>query len=429
MNKYTDQKQLLDFIKKHDPSSFEFTSELKPLYATTDYDFYKQSNTIKRRLFENCEFEGINFSNLGFEDCRFRKCTFKNTNGFFLNFYNCEFEHTSFINFELIHTFSINLLFKNCSFRSFDLEESDLINAQFVDCGDIKKINFGCDVENVTFLNCNLMDGMIGGPSNFDNNEEVIDYHFDKCKFEFFTFINSYLNNSHFISCNYYQVNFNNCELSNKTFNSNKLQSDKGFCNIDLQTIIQSETLNYKILSNIFGITTADIQKTIRENIIRSEYHSVFISYSIKDEWFALSLNNILHKNGIKTFLWSKDAPGGKFLHSIMRTNIRKFDKVLFIASENSIKSKACQFELSEGRKKQEKLWKEIYFPIHIDNYIFELEKENIRPVEFQDEYWKNISEILLVNSLDFSHFNQSNIKTNNFEKAIIKIIETLKKQ
>jgi len=134
-----------------------------------------------------------------------------------------------------------------------------------------------------------------------------------------------------------------------------------------------------------------------------SDYSSLFISYSFKDKSFVIKLNEVLCENGVNTFLWEKDAPYGESLEDIMFENVHKYDRVLFVASENSLKSQACQYELSQAREKQDKLWKTVLFPIHIDNFLFELRKESVRPIEKAEEYWMNISELRRINSLDFT--------------------------
>jgi hypothetical protein len=138
-------------------------------------------------------------------------------------------------------------------------------------------------------------------------------------------------------------------------------------------------------------------------------------------------LNDALNIKEIRTFLWEKDAPGGKMLDEIMTKGIHGYNKILFIASENSIKSKACQFELSEGRKKQEQLWKTIFFPIHIDNYLFKIEKRDIRPTVMADEYWENIQELKRINSIDMSKFNCEQLDLEEFQMLVEKLIEDLR--
>jgi hypothetical protein len=165
------------------------------------------------------------------------------------------------------------------------------------------------------------------------------------------------------------------------------------------------------------------------EKNTKSNTPSIFISYSFQDSLFANNLNNLLIDNNINTFLWEKNAPGGKPLKSIMLENISKFDRILFIASKNSIKSQACQFELTQGRIKQEKLWKTIFFPIHIDKFLFEVEKEQIRPRTKKDEFWENIEEIKMVNSIDFSEFSGKIFDSQKFEKKVEKLIADLEEK
>jgi hypothetical protein len=99
----------------------------------------------------------------------------------------------------------------------------------------------------------------------------------------------------------------------------------------------------------------------------------------------------------------------------------------LFIASEHSLKSKACHFELSEARGKQNKEWKDIFFPIHIDDYLFKLCKDDIRPKESREEYWKNVEEIKDFNSVDFIKF-RADFKDNTvFDEKVAQLAKDLK--
>ena len=124
-----------------------------------------------------------------------------------------------------------------------------------------------------------------------------------------------------------------------------------------------------------------------------------------------------------------KDAPPGQPLEDIMTSGIKVHDKVLFIASKDSLKSNACQFELSEGRKKQAETWENTIFPIHIDDFLFQVTKNQIRPIEQANEYWANIEEIKRVNSVDFSEFNKDRINIKKFKEAINKIVTALRLQ
>lgn len=156
-----------------------------------------------------------------------------------------------------------------------------------------------------------------------------------------------------------------------------------------------------------------------------SEFSSVFISYSFKDKLFVNRLNDSLVKNGVNTFLWEKDAPFGESLKNIMFENVHKYDRVLFVASANSLKSQACHYELTQAREKQDKLWQTILFPIHIDNFLFEVRKENVRPRDKADEYWLNICELREINSLDFTK-DSVFLDNDKFDEKINKLLINL---
>src|SRR5690606_13287225 len=160
--------------------------------------------------------------------------------------------------------------------------------------------------------------------------------------------------------------------------------------------------LSEDTLQKVFGINNRNIKQLIIDLTIQPQFHSVFISYSFKDAGIAKELRRLLTKNGIKTFLWENDAPGGKKLKRIMIDEIHSHDKFLFIASENSLKSEACHYEISEARTKYIKSWLNLFVPIHIDHFLFQVRKEDI-PNKFSKKYWQNIKELRETNSLDFT--------------------------
>ena len=126
--------------------------------------------------------------------------------------------------------------------------------------------------------------------------------------------------------------------------------------------------------------------------------------------------------------MWEKDAPPGKTLKKIMKENVKKYDRIIFIASINSIRSKACQFELTEGRIKQAELWTDVFFPVTIDNYLFAVEKFDIKPISNQEECWQNITELREINSMDFTPFINDEFNQEEYDSMIFKLVKELKK-
>ena len=80
-------------------------------------------------------------------------------------------------------------------------------------------------------------------------------------------------------------------------------------------------------------------------------------------------------------------------------------------------------------RKKQDNFWKTIFIPIHIDDFLFTIEKDTIRPKENREEYWKNIEDIREINSVDFIQYNKTDYDQNKSETQIEKLISTIKKR
>lgn len=282
----------------------------------------------------------------------------------------------------------------------FLFSDSSLSDLKFNYCGELLEFYFGGTLaSNVCFVNSAITH------SRFEPNllgEESLNYIFKDSVVTDCYFDNNDLRKSKFANCLLNKSIFANCILASLTFaETNKTENDE-FASIDPHTINQSDRINEEVLRNVFGITESDIKSFTLGLSNDVVLQSVFISYSFKDKIFAVKLNQSLRAKGVLTFLWEKDAPRGRPLKRIMMENVKKFDRLLFIASSNSIKIQACQFELSEGRKKQDINWTIILFPIHIDTFMFDLEKDDIKPRERMDEYWEKILELREIHSLDF---------------------------
>lgn len=393
----------------------------------------KQEFEIKNKTFEGYTFTK-EFVGLDFKRCKFIECKFENIWGFFMLFHKCSFENCEFKNsrFSHLEMYWDDLEFKKCLFRNVQWDEGALFNISFEECNLYGFSMLGMvPLSYVCFTKCSIENSQFQSliyykdPKEID--DEVEDLVFKNCEVEFSYFNGVDLRNSFFIDTGIYRSSFINCEFKTNTIRRTTDAKFTSYASIDFQSLIKSDVFDPNILKNYFKIQEPDIKNIIKNITSKIDFKTVFISYSFKDKAFANLLNTELNKRGIKTFIWEKDAPGGHTLEEIMSGNITKHDKVLFIASENSIKSKACQFELSEGRKKQEATWETIFFPIHIDNFLFSVKKDQIRPISKADEYWENIQELKRVNSMDFSKFSLPGFKQDELNDAVTNIIKELK--
>lgn len=419
----TSKEGLLKHLEKAD------SSKLKKNKPSLD----KQEFEIKRKTFEGYTFTK-DFMGLEFKNCKFIDCTFENIWGFFLIFQKCKFENCEFKNsrFSHLEMYWEELQFTKCLFRNVQWDEGALFNIWFEDCNFYGFSMLGMvPLSYVCFIKCTIENSQFQSliyykePSEID--EEVEDLIFQDCDIEFSYFNSVDLRNSFFIDTGIYKSSFLDCEFQINTITRTTEAKFPSYASIDFQSIIKSDSFDHSILEKYFNIHEPDIKNIIKGITSKIDFKTVFISYSFKDKSFANLLNAELNNRGIKTFIWEKDAPGGHTLEDIMSTNIKKHDKILFVASTNSIKSKACQFELSEGRKKQEASWETVFFPIHIDNFLFTVTKDKIRPVSKADEYWENIEELKRINSTDFIKFNGGDYEPAELNDAITNIIKELK--
>lgn len=397
----------------------------------------KKGSVVKRRVFKALQFHDFTLSG-HFVNCKFIDCSFKNVFGFFFYLKNCTFQNCDFSNSRFSHFENLlpdggweNVVFKRSAFNNVRFDEGDMYDTYFDDCTLIS-LSFSLeDSLNVTFFKCNIDQSFFYYTTSFNEtdiyDEEFFDLLFQDCKIEHSLFIGGDLRKSAFVNTSIYKAGFVDCKLSNGTIIETRLSKYPNYVSIDFQSILKSDDLDINILKTYFNIHSFDVKKIAASITTEINFKSLFISYSFKDKLFAQLLNDELSKSGLKTFLWAKDAPGGQLLEDIMVNNIKKHDKILFIASEHSIKSKACQFEMTEARKKQEATWaNDTFFVLHLDNYLFEVTKNKIRPIAKAEEFWENILELRRVNSRDFSIFNTSEIDKAKFSEAIRQIIAEL---
>ncbi|WP_222165868.1 toll/interleukin-1 receptor domain-containing protein [Edaphocola aurantiacus] len=416
---------VMEYIRKNAPGCIGVPK--------TGYDVRK--NRIVRKTFKNIKFTG-NLHDIEFRSVKFIDCEFAGIYGFFFALINCEFKKCSLRNSRFTHLeFDwLGNRFIDCYLRNVEFEEGSVATLLFIST-TLSHCNFtGFFLsENIRFYDCKIDETTFFPIKHYEENESVtrddeyIDWLFEGCLIDRSTFQEINFKNSRFINTVLYKSAFVDCILDNECFIVNKDLPYDSFASIDLQTILKSDELDNEILKRYFLINSKiNIKNLVSKMTEKINLHTVFISYSFKDSLIAKRINHDLKKEGIRTFMWEKDAPAGKPLEEIMTSGITAHDKLLFIASEHSIKSKACQFELTTARKKQEQSWENVFFPIKIDDYIFKVKKSQIRPIETADDYWKNIEEIKAINMLDFSPFQEEQYDKKAYNRLFKKIVEGL---
>jgi uncharacterized protein YjbI with pentapeptide repeats len=420
LNEIGNNKEFVEWIskvdKEYDLKHYENTN-----YRPADSMLYLNNLVLEKLKIRDKSFLNTEFKSCVFFNCNFTSSLFFSSTLIKCKFINCHFTWTNFVDVDL---FSCD--FNDCVIVGMEISDAVVKKTIFRNCTEVLDLRLRSGRErDFTFKSCYLHHLDIE-PIESKFSEK---FDFTDCMIKESSFDRIYLTESVFKDCNLSLNQFSSCSLSSGTFSDNNNIPGNEFNLIDIRTILNSNPLGEKILEDLFGIHNGEIKEYLIDLTSKIEFQSIFISYSFNDSSFAKTINEALQRRGIMTFLWENDSKAGKPLENIMSSGIKEKDRILFISSEHSLKSKACHFELTEGRKKQEITWGDVLFPIHIDNFLFEVKKNAIRPVEKQNEYWENITELKRLNSLSFVEFKDSNLRDEiKFEKQIFRLIEGLRK-
>jgi uncharacterized protein YjbI with pentapeptide repeats len=415
-----DNIEFLEWITKSD-SKFERKRFDKRYCRPLENTLYLNELKLKDIDIDDRHFECIEFKNCSFENCDFTSSFITHSRLENCSFKKCRFTWSKFLEVDLFYC-----KFEECIITGLELGDVEFKETLFIDCSEILDLLLrGQSNRSLSFKNCYL--------HFFDiepiDAQSVEKFEFIDCIIKESSFDRIDFSKSQFKDCDLSLIQFSSCTLNESTFSGFNQCPGNEFNLIDIRTILNSDHLSSNLLEKLFGIHNSEIKEYLLGLTSKIEFQSVFISYSFCDKAFAKRINDELKRKGIFTFLWEKDSPGGQPLKKIMSSEVKARDRILFIASSNSLKSEACQFELTEGIKKQNQTWNEVLFPIHIDNFLFEVEKDQIRPIEKQDEYWKNIEELRRMNSLSFIQFLDSDIDNFEFDRQIFRLIKGLRKK
>lgn len=96
------------------------------------------------------------------------------------------------------------------------------------------------------------------------------------------------------------------------------------------------------------------------------QWHSCFISYSTRDEAFAMRLHARMRQAGLRVWFDREDMKGGDYLHTQIDRAIQLHDRLLLVLSEESIQSKWVEREIRRTRKIERAENRRKLFPIRL---------------------------------------------------------------
>lgn len=102
------------------------------------------------------------------------------------------------------------------------------------------------------------------------------------------------------------------------------------------------------------------------------QYHSLFISYSSKDEMLARRLHADLQAKGVRCWFAPEDLKIGDRFHSRINEAIHLQDKLLLLLSKSAIQSDWVEVEVRAALEKERRQHRDVLFPVRLDNSVME---------------------------------------------------------
>jgi hypothetical protein len=102
------------------------------------------------------------------------------------------------------------------------------------------------------------------------------------------------------------------------------------------------------------------------------QYHSLFISYSSKDEMPARRLYADFQAKGVRCWFAPEDLKIGTKFRQRIDEAIHLQDKLLLLISEHSIASTWVENEVEAALEKEDREQREVLFPIHLDDAVMQ---------------------------------------------------------
>lgn len=150
-----------------------------------------------------------------------------------------------------------------------------------------------------------------------------------------------------------------------------------------------------------------------------NRFNSCFISYSSKDEVFAMRLHSRMRDEHLRVWFAPESVRGGQKLHEQIDRAIQFHDRLLLVLSQNSLHSEWVMTELRKARKAEIKENRRKLFPIRLVDY------DTIRIWEcFDADHGKDLAiEVREYYIPDFSNWKDHD----SFERAFARLMRDLR--
>ncbi len=295
------------------------------------------NENLNGRKLENVDFRNANLHLAELEDADLSYANLENANLSYANLRGVNFlqARLGFVDFS--HAFLCNAKFAITSLRGTNFSEAKLNNASLY-AADIREANLiRADFTGASIEYSNLTRSELRG-SNFQN-----------VHLQYFT--------------------LSEVDLSEVVGLDEVIH--EGPSSIGIDTIYMSKgKIPHKFLREA-GVPENFIEYMNSLTGKAFDYYSCFISYSTKDEDFARRLYADLQTECVRCWFAPEDLKIGQKIRPGIDEAIIRYDKLLLVLSESSVKSTWVEKEVETAFEKERKENKTVLFPVRLDEAIF----------------------------------------------------------
>ena len=178
-------------------------------------------------------------------------------------------------------------------------------------------------------------------------------------------------------------ADFGQVHLHGTRFNSTNLTAAKGLesCQHEGPSIIDHSTLAKSGKLPLAFLRGCGLPDFIIDNIPALQgdpvqFYSCFISYSAKDQAFADRLYADLQNKGIRCWFAPADMKIGDPIRKTIYDQIRVYEKLLLIFSEESVESEWVGDEVEAAFEEEKRRKRLMLFPIRLDDVVMETDND-----------------------------------------------------
>lgn len=134
-------------------------------------------------------------------------------------------------------------------------------------------------------------------------------------------------------------------------------------------------------MHELFALFNADCARALsRDFSLARRMRSTFISYGATDAEFAINLRSRLQRNGVDVYIFAVDAIPGERLSDLMFCGINRYDRIIVVCSESSLKRSGVRNEIVETFAREARDGGASYIiPVTRDDYVFQSDDEIAR--------------------------------------------------